>query len=225
MMQRRQYGADFKTCPACKKDIQKNGGCNHMTCRCGHEFCWLCMANWHPSHYSCAGLKPEDDPFLKRPDEIDKNFLAPYHETALKLVLRNREWREKEEQLVDGLARVRGGSLDTAKLFVAVVYGARENLRWTTVHQFWERFEQVKHLFDVRGLKGPEPQLSTRQKLLEFNRKQLEELVGTIDTALGLAKKGKPELSAASPQKVGEWLRALGARRDALLRQVDPHYM
>jgi hypothetical protein len=30
----------------CNFRIQKNGGCNHMTCRCGHEICWKCGGDY-----------------------------------------------------------------------------------------------------------------------------------------------------------------------------------
>ena len=34
-------------CPRCKSPIEKNGGCNHMTCKyCANEFCWLCQSTW-----------------------------------------------------------------------------------------------------------------------------------------------------------------------------------
>lgn len=42
--------------------IEKNEGCNHMTCRhCLHEFCWLCGNNWY-SHGSCPLLNGNGQP-------------------------------------------------------------------------------------------------------------------------------------------------------------------
>lgn len=40
-----------KPCPNCKINIEKNGGCMHMTCRkCSHQFCWICKKTWAASH-------------------------------------------------------------------------------------------------------------------------------------------------------------------------------
>ena len=40
-------GKNTRPCPGCSSAIQKNEGCNHMTCRkCRHEFCWICMGPW-----------------------------------------------------------------------------------------------------------------------------------------------------------------------------------
>lgn len=33
-------GVKVKKCPRCHEYIEKNGGCDHMTCRCRHEFYW-----------------------------------------------------------------------------------------------------------------------------------------------------------------------------------------
>lgn len=40
-----------KACPKCQVNIQKNGGCMHMTCgKCRYEFCWICMGLWSHRH-------------------------------------------------------------------------------------------------------------------------------------------------------------------------------
>ena len=33
---------DIKKCPSCLRDIEKNGGCMHMTCPYGTHWCWIC---------------------------------------------------------------------------------------------------------------------------------------------------------------------------------------
>jgi hypothetical protein len=34
-------------CPRCSTAIEKDEGCNHMSCRkCRYEFCWICMQDW-----------------------------------------------------------------------------------------------------------------------------------------------------------------------------------
>ncbi|KAL5637158.1 hypothetical protein ACGC1H_000966 [Rhizoctonia solani] len=49
--------SNTKRCPnsSCGRQIQKDGGCDHMTCRrpagCGHEFCWFCRADYALIHW------------------------------------------------------------------------------------------------------------------------------------------------------------------------------
>ena len=61
----------IKRCPKCGFLIKKTEGCNHMTCGnplCKYEFCWICMQEAIPDHYSigpCAGKQFIDpDSFL-----------------------------------------------------------------------------------------------------------------------------------------------------------------
>jgi len=57
--------ANTKQCPKCAARIEKNQGCNHMTCSgCKHHFCWICMGDWADhgantgGYYKCNKFDP-----------------------------------------------------------------------------------------------------------------------------------------------------------------------
>lgn len=70
-----------KPCSKCHSLIEKNEGCNHMTCRkCKHEFCWICMGDWSShgtSYYSCNKMK-KDDTVLAKDIESARASLQRY---------------------------------------------------------------------------------------------------------------------------------------------------
>ena len=47
---------NIKQCPRCRQGIFKDGGCNHMRCRCGLDFCWDCLTPSCSHNYARCDL-------------------------------------------------------------------------------------------------------------------------------------------------------------------------
>ncbi|CAG0914972.1 unnamed protein product [Notodromas monacha] len=47
LMEEKLSEAVVRSCPWCKKSLVKADGCNHMSCRCGKSFCYLCRKPLH----------------------------------------------------------------------------------------------------------------------------------------------------------------------------------
>jgi len=109
--------ANTKKCPNCRKPIEKNGGCMHMTCQkhaggCGFEFCWLCRGDWkeHGSntggYYSCnkydsSNAKDEDVESEKAKTELE-TYMFYYHRyqshsNAMKIADQQRKGAQQKE--------------------------------------------------------------------------------------------------------------------------------
>eukprot|EP00479_Gromia_sphaerica_P013199 TRINITY_DN7260_c0_g1_i1.p1 TRINITY_DN7260_c0_g1~~TRINITY_DN7260_c0_g1_i1.p1 ORF type:complete len:350 (+),score=65.07 TRINITY_DN7260_c0_g1_i1:131-1180(+) len=103
--------ANTKVCPRCGTQIEKNQGCNHMTCRaggCRFEFCWLCKGDWkdHGSatggYYKCnifEDKQQKGDVYERRKDKANRQKTATRNQNILPLLLQGfrTNYNEKDE--------------------------------------------------------------------------------------------------------------------------------
>ena len=65
----------YKMCPACRHWVEKNEGCDHMTCSCGYEFCYKCgkiygIDEEEDGYNRCAQGECEEDEYYSGMKEL-----------------------------------------------------------------------------------------------------------------------------------------------------------
>ncbi|KAJ3821906.1 hypothetical protein F5880DRAFT_1508178 [Lentinula raphanica] len=60
----------WQTCPGCGSIIELRDGCNHVTCRCHMEFCYVCAAPWKTC--ACPQWNREDEADVEDEEEIEE---------------------------------------------------------------------------------------------------------------------------------------------------------
>ncbi|KAJ0261371.1 Uncharacterized protein HA466_0045050 [Hirschfeldia incana] len=66
-------------CEKCLHVIELTQGCNHITCRCGYEFCYKCGGEWNKETGTCAKHCPTlDEAYLTRQVYVGTNNYYDY---------------------------------------------------------------------------------------------------------------------------------------------------
>jgi len=72
-----------KDCPKCQANIEKNGGCNHMTCKkCKNDFCWVCLGPWsehNSAYYKCNRYEEGEEDTGRDASSVSKGRAALKH--------------------------------------------------------------------------------------------------------------------------------------------------
>ena len=221
-----------KQCPKCARPIEKNQGCNHMTCiACQHHFCWICGKNWtnHNDAYSC------NKPVLEfRATAEAKTDLERYvfyferfqgHEKAKKIAEKQIQGLKIKMQVMHdwlGMSIVDCGFLEEA---MKQVIECRRILKWTYVFGFYEEEVESRKTSSDGGVSrsarlGSRPVsgraatvsspdreatlFSYLQKNLEQYTDRLHEFVEKdLDACLGLEQSLAEELNVACAEASG----------------------
>ena len=153
--------ANTKECPKCMSTIEKNGGCNHMTCRkCKHEFCWMCMGLWSEhgtSWYNCNRFEDRSGTHARDAQARSRQSLERYlhyynryanHEQSAKL---DADLYLKTEKKMTGLQTQSGLSWIEVQFLedaARVLQHCRQTLKWTYAFAFYLARNNLTEIFE-----------------------------------------------------------------------------
>ncbi|EPY52732.1 hypothetical protein SPOG_02052 [Schizosaccharomyces cryophilus OY26] len=136
--------ANTKECPKCSTTIEKNGGCNHMTCKkCKYEYCWVCLGPWseHGTNwYSCNRYEEKSGSNARDAQTRSRASLERYlhyynrfanHEQSAKLdhQLYDKTYQRMTQMQVD--SNLSWVEVQFLKNAVDTLFDCRQTLKWT----------------------------------------------------------------------------------------------
>ncbi|SCZ93170.1 BZ3500_MvSof-1268-A1-R1_Chr6-2g08505 [Microbotryum saponariae] len=153
--------ANTKECTKCNSTIEKNGGCNHMTCkRCQWEFCWVCMGPWSDhgtAWYNCARFEEKGEKGIEDVQSKSRASLKRYlhyynryanHEQSIKL---EKELALRTEKKMDEMQEHSTLSWIEVQFLAKAVQEltrARTILKWTYAMTFYLAKNNQTQMFE-----------------------------------------------------------------------------
>ncbi|KAI8346393.1 hypothetical protein EDC96DRAFT_521574 [Choanephora cucurbitarum] len=144
-----------KDCINCHTAIEKNGGCNHMTCwKCNYHFCWICLGDWNRhSQYACNRYLVDASDTKSATRRNIERYLHYYqryknHEQSAKFekaVYAKAEQNMTKLQLESNLSWNEAQFLKHA---VETIVKCRNTLKWTYAFVYYLKESNEKTLFE-----------------------------------------------------------------------------
>jgi len=142
-----------QSCPKCKVSIEKNGGCNHMTCwKCRNDFCWICGSNWS-GHTTCNKLKEAGDKDSAK-DSLER-YLHYFHRWNVHANSRKFESKLRETAIEKMIRAFDTQNMNNIKVIddaTENLIECRRTLQYTYVYAFAlsleDKHDKEKNLFE-----------------------------------------------------------------------------
>lgn len=126
-----------KACPKCGRPIEKNKGCNHMSCGdpCRFEFCWICLKPWrkHVGASGCNKFEERVERGGEKSREMAKSFLERYTHFY-------ERWDSNDKSrkiAMEDLRRARSKSLDHIVEAWEQIVECRRVLKWSYAYGYY----------------------------------------------------------------------------------------
>ncbi|KZT04183.1 uncharacterized protein LAESUDRAFT_728418 [Laetiporus sulphureus 93-53] len=153
--------SNTKECSKCQSTIEKNGGCNHMTCKkCRWEFCWVCLGPWSEhgsSFYNCNRYDEKTSVDARDAQSRSRASLERYlhyynrwanHEQSKTLSVELYAKTEKKMEEMQIMSELSWIEVQFLKKAVDEVIQCRTTLMWTYGMAYFLEKGNEKELFE-----------------------------------------------------------------------------
>ncbi|XP_044581324.1 E3 ubiquitin-protein ligase ariadne-1-like [Cotesia glomerata] len=164
-------GINAKECPQCLAAIEKNGGCNHMTCRnCKYEFCWICTKKWSGRCFSTRCNRYDEAEEVNQESDIPTDAFKTYFFYRMRFIRHLNSLEQERNLMMDVQNKWQSLQMSWIEVFflqvvmtkaVNVLRQTRETLMYSYVFAYFA-------------------EKSNQKTILEFNMQDMENATDSL---------------------------------------------